>query len=457
MRNKFLKLKNNFYLRKEKREIILYEIVATPLPILGNVYHLASPAAVFLALCDGEKNNKEIFEILHKVFNIVETDYQNMVKSYIKMGILEELDSPIPRESKYDPVEFVLPKEIVDVNPSNRLSFPLHLAVHLTSTCGCNCAYCYSERPLFSIKDLLPLERWKILLSEFAEKGGALVEFSGGDPLCYPHWDEIFKHCTSQKIKFSISTKTKITHRIAEKLAESGVKVIQLSIDTFNEITAKKLQIPNPEDMIASILNLKKQEIEVTTKSVVTALNAKEIPFLIRELIDLGIKNISVTQYFRSLFWHKDYLFAKKEEINELEEQINLIKKAYPEISIRTNFYTSLPDFDNRPYCGGIKNGLVIFANGKYSICEQIPQNSYYCFGDAKKMSIGDIWNSEIMQKVILPPRELFRKNICYECEEFESCHLGKGRCIRNALICFGSEFAPDPSCPKAPKGKRLW
>jgi len=454
----FLKLKDTFYLKKDKKSIILYEIL-TPLPGLGRVYHLSPPIAVFLALCDGEKSNKQIFNIFHKIFNILEIEYQNMIKSYIEMRVLEELETPSPREIKYNPIDFVLPKEIVDISPYHRLDFPIELVIHLTSACMCNCVYCYSERPLFSQKELLSLERWKILVSEFAEKGGKLIEFSGGDPLCYPHWDKIIKHCVEKKIKFAISTKRKITEQEAKKLAESGVRVIQLSIDTFNEITAKKLQVPKPQDMILSILNLKKEGIKVITRSVVTGLNVKEIPFLIRKLIDIGIEDIRITPYSRSLFRHKDYLFVEKEEIKYLKEQINLLKNAYPEIAITAEFYfsDSLPDFRKRPYCGGIKHGLIIFPNGKYSICEQLPQNSYYCFGDAKKMSIEEIWNSEIMQKVIYPPRELFIGRICYNCEEFDNCHLEKGRCIRNALICFGSEFAPDPSCPKVPKGKRLW
>ncbi|HCD39177.1 MAG TPA: hypothetical protein DEQ77_10790 [Candidatus Omnitrophica bacterium] len=66
---------------------------------------------------------------------------------------------------------------------------PLYGQIELTSRCGYSCIHCYcNTKP----REELSLELWKDILSQILDLGGIEITFTGGEPLRYPGFAELY-------------------------------------------------------------------------------------------------------------------------------------------------------------------------------------------------------------------------------------------------------------------------
>jgi radical SAM protein with 4Fe4S-binding SPASM domain len=85
-------------------------------------------------------------------------------------------------------------KKAVDTLHAAGLRPPKTLALAITGACNLRCAHCWVDAtptpPSVHVDE--PILRR--LLDEFAALGGEKICFTGGEPLCHPHWQDLLGH-----------------------------------------------------------------------------------------------------------------------------------------------------------------------------------------------------------------------------------------------------------------------
>jgi cyclic pyranopterin phosphate synthase len=115
-----------------------------------------------------------------------------------------------------------------------------YLRVSVTDRCDLRCFYCMSEDMTFLPKaDLLTLEELDRLCSAFIARGVKKLRLTGGEPLVRRDIMVLFRslsrHLASGALgELTLTTNGSQLSRFAAELAESGVKRINISLDTLD-------------------------------------------------------------------------------------------------------------------------------------------------------------------------------------------------------------------------------
>jgi cyclic pyranopterin phosphate synthase len=164
-----------------------------------------------------------------------------------------------------------------------------YLRVSVTDRCDFRCVYCMAEDMTFLPKsDLLTLEELDRLCTAFIDKGVTKLRITGGEPLVRRGimglFQSLSRHLESGRLEeLTLTTNGSQLERFATQLAQSGVRRINVSVDTldakkFEEITrwGKLDKVLRGIDA-AQAAGLKVKINTVALKDV----NANEIPQLI--------------------------------------------------------------------------------------------------------------------------------------------------------------------------------
>lgn len=161
------------------------------------------------------------------------------------------------------------------VNPLTSVNF------HVTNACNYSCKYCFAR--FKDIKKKLSYKGAHDIIFELSKKGTKKITVVGGEPLLYPHIEEILKLIKNLGITSSIVTNgSLLTEEFLEK-NHRNIDWIGLSIDSGNYTTQRllgrydKRSKYNHVDMIRTIVpKIKSYNISIKINTVVTALNYYE-------------------------------------------------------------------------------------------------------------------------------------------------------------------------------------
>ncbi len=134
------------------------------------------------------------------------------------------------------------------IDPYNR---PVsYLRVSVTDRCDFRCTYCMSEHMTFlKKKNVLSLDEIEKICLTFIELGTKKIRITGGEPLVRKNIMDLFhslgKTINARKLEeLTLTTNGSQLDKYAEELFKSGVRRINVSLDTlsetkFNEITRR--------------------------------------------------------------------------------------------------------------------------------------------------------------------------------------------------------------------------
>ena len=124
-----------------------------------------------------------------------------------------------------------------------------YLRMSVTDRCDLRCTYCMAENMTFlPKKDLLTLEELDQVAEAFIERGVRKIRITGGEPLVRKGVDKLFAQLGSRLgnglDELTLTTNGTLLSDFAERLVDSGVKRINVSLDTldpnmFHEITRR--------------------------------------------------------------------------------------------------------------------------------------------------------------------------------------------------------------------------
>ncbi|MCP4760899.1 MAG: radical SAM protein [archaeon] len=170
---------------------------------------------------------------------------------------------------------------------------PMWTHLWLTRKCNLNCKYCYvtdNNYPQFNTNEMIKaIDHLKDAL------GCNYIAFMGGEPLLRKDLPDLVQHMTDRDMLSMITTNgLLLTDEKIFKLCESGLDVLELSIDCINSTDISQKTITNLYPIIEKLIAFREayNTPEILVNVVITKKNFHEIDELIEILSN---KRISLT------------------------------------------------------------------------------------------------------------------------------------------------------------------
>lgn len=415
-----------------------------------------------------DTDQKEIEKILDPFIANEEaffTEYNNQKFEFPKNVLIESSSNKSPLNI-YKVEDFGY--EELDFDTKRMYSGPLNITFMPNNICATNCIYCYADKS-YQVKEYLSFDRLKKIIDEARKKHILTFNIVGGEVFTYPQWGELLQYsmdCGYEPLR--ISTKVPLSREDVVKLKKTGIKKIQISLDTLIEENLIVLLRTNKEyhrKMLSFIRFLDEENFDIQIQTILTKYNCTEGDML--SIFDFikSFKNISqwaLRPAFASIYNGNDFV-PSLSQINDVFDAVEPLKSQitidYDRTFLDRGYVTAIGGSENfkGAECSANRSHIFILPDGKVTICEQLYWKQNFIVGDLNEQSIEDVWRSEkSLWFANLGKSELSDHNPCKICEIFDSCYKNMNRCWSEVIKAYGDENwdYPDPRCKLAPEMK---
>jgi MoaA/NifB/PqqE/SkfB family radical SAM enzyme len=286
--------------------------------------------------------------------------------------------------------------------------FPSQVMVDITEVCNLACIHCthpvFKESPVYK-KRMLPPDLNKKMVDEVKQYGKNITKYirytSNGEPLVHPKsYEMILYAVTNSGTKVTLTTNgTLLKENRMQKLLDTGLHMIDVSIDAFTNNTYSKVRVNG--------------DLNITKSNVL-------------KLIDMKNKNSSNTKIIVSFV-----------EQNENSKEIKEFKKYWEENgadqvlirSLHTNSGSNLSGEDlslantnkKRRACLYPWERIILNAKGFLAFC---PTDWYGKseLTDYRNSTIIETWTNKFYDELRKQHQNLkFSNNICKKCPDWEN------------------------------------
>lgn len=106
-----------------------------------------------------------------------------------------------------------------------------------TRTCNLKCKHCYSSSEARIYANEMTTQEALRFIDDLADFNVPVILFSGGEPLIRPDFFDLAQHARKRGIRATLSTNgTLITKEVAQKIKDSGIGYVGISIDGIEEV-----------------------------------------------------------------------------------------------------------------------------------------------------------------------------------------------------------------------------
>ncbi|QDF28033.1 GTP 3',8-cyclase MoaA [Halarcobacter anaerophilus] len=124
-----------------------------------------------------------------------------------------------------------------------------YLRVSVTERCNFRCQYCMPEKPFSWVprEELLTYEELFEFIKVAIDKGINKVRVTGGEPLLREGLENFIRMISEYKegLDLALTTNGYLLPKVAQKLADAGLKRINISLDSLKEEVAAKIAQKN--------------------------------------------------------------------------------------------------------------------------------------------------------------------------------------------------------------------
>ena len=329
------------------------------------------------------------------------------------------------------------------------LLLPNDIRIQITTRCNHHCKHCFaSSDNETAIKELNDVEILNII-DELDHENLKAISITGGEPLIrlglvY----RILERLQTHPVRITLNTNGWfLTKDVAKRLAETGLDIVQISLDSSDEEKHDSFREMKGSyrRALQAIENSVEAGLETHVRTTITPFNYDEMPsilelalekgahrFVVKPLILSGRASshcdaLSSEQHMRAV---NDLLNQIHENPNLTKNQIQFLSPCFPFLIDREYIQDSEPS-----ECG---DGLAfIAANGDVQPCGY----AHIPLGNILKTDLESIWNNS-------PDLSNWRENRlngkCLVCEFNEIC---RGGCRAAAYEANGDFTVPDPTC----------
>lgn len=389
----------------------------------SDLWIVNNTAAHLLAACDGGRS----------VLSVVESE-QKRTGSQVDLNDVCEFFSNAVSHRHVEVVDFPRPDATSRITGSFDYYIPLHIAVELTTACNQNCSYCYNafeeqERDIefLPANDLLNiLERWR-------QRGLMGIELTGGEPLLYDGFWDVFDYAVEHFDPFAVLTNgLLVDDGVAERMAAAAPKlVVSVSLDGPTAEVHERTRGKGTFTLaVAAIRRLASRGVSVRPAMTVDRHNIMELERTVEFAKSLGARffgygPISPFGRGKDLAWGWDW--RRAEEIAEMEARV---------LEANRGFIAVIDDPEGRESyevnCGAGHKNVVLSPTGSIAHCLFADRSVY--LGNLREQSIDEVFSQPIFSFL----HSLKEPNL----DSCQDCHYGvycRG-CTLRPLTVFARE-----------------
>lgn len=339
------------------------------------------------------------------------------------------------------------------------------VAWEITRNCNLECVHCRAAATKGPYTGELDTKTGFDLLDQMAELGEPIVILTGGEPLLRRDIFDIAKYGTKKNLRMVMAPNgTLITEKIAERLVDSGIKRISISLDGASKESHDKFRgVKGAFDgALSGIRHAKNAGIEFQINTTITKTNLDQIPAIQQLAVDLGAvahhifllvptgrgkyivdQEITSTEYEETLNWFYD---QKEKTPLQLKatcapHYYRILRQRAKEDGKTVTFQTHGLDAVTRGCLGG--TGFCFISHrGIVQPCGFLDVNC----GDVTRESFAKIWKNSTVFQQLRNFNEL--KGKCGACEYKKVC----GGCRARAYEATGDYMAEEPLCSYLPQ-----
>lgn len=327
--------------------------------------------------------------------------------------------------------------------------FPLAVGWELTLACNLRCRHCGSSAGV-SRRNELTLNESLAICDQLPELLVAEVDFTGGEPLCSPHWEPLVARLRDLRIRTKVITNGLLLEaEVIRRLRGAGVSRVGISLDGMEAVHDRIRGRPGLfRKVLAGVDGLLEAGIPVTAITTVSDLNVSELPNIRVLLAEHGVD-----------VWQFQPLFPLGRALECAE--MTLSQDSYMKFGAFAKDWTQRPgqipaslpgdsfgyytDLDRRqPAWAGCSAGLAlcgITADGRIKGCLSMPDA--FAEGNLRESDLWGIWfnpngfayNRQFTDEKLGPN--------CRSCQHAAAC---KGGCSSMSFGLTG-HFHDDPCC----------
>ncbi len=290
------------------------------------------------------------------------------------------------------------------------LSKPTSIHFSVTNKCSLSCKHCDIWRNYDKKKELTTIQVKKIIKDLHSWLGPYSLNFAGGEPFIRKDMIEIIEYCTSKNIETNVTTNaTLIDKRLAKKILDSGLKTINISLDSldenFHDFLRNKRGTFKKVSQAIKYLNIPDRKLCIVIATVLMKQNCGEIEKLLDFVEEKRLNGLILQPLFQNFgnsynaYWYKNNQFWP-EDFKRMEQAINKLiqhkkrSKGSPLINSKKQLdllktYFKDPNLKNELKCAvGLKN-FCINEYGDALLCFWLPP-----VGNLLKKNPKEIWVS---------------------------------------------------------------
>jgi heme b synthase len=338
------------------------------------------------------------------------------------------------------------------------------VAWEVTRSCNLNCVHCRASSNFGPYPQELNTVKAMEVLEQIREVGKPIIILTGGEPLLRKDIFALADYGTKKGLRMVLATNgTLITPDITEKITESGIKRVSISLDGATKESHDTFRQVNGafDRAMKGVSYLKDQRIEFQINTTITSHNLSEL----EGILDLAVRleaaahhvfllvpagrakemlnqQLNPQEYEDTLYW-----FYKKQDDVPLKLKATCAPQYYRIMTQeahskgdKVNSKTHGLDAVTRGCLAGISY-CFIANEGIVQPCGYLELNS----GDLRESTFPDIWrNSSIFADL----RDFSKyKGKCGRCKYIAVC----GGCRARAYAAHGDYLSEEPLCAYNP------
>ena len=339
------------------------------------------------------------------------------------------------------------------------------VAWETTRRCNLACKHCRATAEDHPYDNELDTQAAFNLLKQIKEVGDPIIILTGGEPLLRDDIFDIAAFGTKLGLRMVMAPNgTLITHDVAQKMKDSGIKRISISLDGSTAETHDAFRgIKNAfEKSIQGIEIIKQAGIEFQINTTITKTNLDQIPKILKLAENLG----AVAHHIFLLVPTGRGKYIVDTEINarEYEETLNWFYDQSQKTSLQLKA-TCAPHYYRILRQRAKKDGkkVTFESHGLDAVTRGCLAGTGFCFvshvgrvqtcgfldvecGDITKQSFKDVWENSKVFNTLRDFKNLEGK--CGICEFKQVC----AGCRARAYEATGSYLAQEPLCSYKPK-----
>ena len=348
---------------------------------------------------------------------------------------------------------------------------PLMIVWNTTKLCNLHCKHCYANAGAKN-PDEMTLEQKLKVIDQFDEAGVTMIAFSGGEPLMSPDFWKIAEYASSKGIYTTIATNgTLLTKNVVDRLAEVGIKYIEISLDsadpaTHNEFRGQALAWERTVQGIKNVVE--KGVFDNAIATTATKYNYKNMDKMLDLAISLKVKRFIVFNFVPT--GRGKEIISEDLSPKEREDLLTFLYDKW-QAKVGPEIYSTSPEYSRiginkildgtgktyspthfvpmdagsngiamAEFLGGCGAGRIYAAledNGDLEPCVFLPLR----VGNVLKEDFKELWRNSKVLKDLRNRDEL--EGVCGTCPFKYSC----GGCRARAYGYYGDYMQSDPGC----------